>query len=69
MANASGVLAEHRDPHGDVEPVQHMLGLRADPLGKRAHLLAAVGRKVISWFACRPYALKTSARRRLGLRS
>src|SRR5689334_5779422 len=42
LRHASGVLAEHRDPHRDVEPVKSMFAARADPLRERAHLLAAV---------------------------
>ena len=42
VGDAAGILFQHRQPHGDVEPVQDVLGLRGDQLGQRAHLLPAI---------------------------
>jgi hypothetical protein len=38
-----GKLAQDRDPHRDVEPVEDVLAARADPLGEGANLVPAVG--------------------------
>ncbi|EHH09254.1 hypothetical protein MEA186_24907 [Mesorhizobium amorphae CCNWGS0123] len=38
-----GELAQYRDVHGDVEPVEDMLACRSDHLGKRADLFSSVG--------------------------
>jgi hypothetical protein len=38
-----GELAQGRDAHGDVEPVEDMLACRRDHLGKRADLFSSVG--------------------------
>jgi len=45
VGGTAGVLLQHRQSHGDVEPVQDMLGFRSDQLGQRAHLFAAVGQE------------------------
>ena len=37
-----GKLAQDRDPHGDVEPVEDVLAARADPLSKDADLVPAI---------------------------
>src|SRR3954452_10022492 len=33
MRYAAGILVQNRQTHGDVEPVQHVLGFRGDQLG------------------------------------
>ncbi len=38
-----GKLAQDRDPHGDVEPVEDVLAARADPLSEGADLVPTVG--------------------------
>ena len=45
VGNAAGMLLQHRQAHGDVEPVQDVLGLRSNPLGQQAHFLPAIGQK------------------------
>jgi hypothetical protein len=55
LGDSAGVLTQHRDAHGDVEPIEHVF--------------SAVGQEVTSWFACRPWLLNRSNRRRLGLES
>ena len=45
LSDAAGILAQHRQAHGDVEPVQHVLGFRGDQFRQSAHLLAAVGQE------------------------
>ncbi|MER8383806.1 hypothetical protein, partial [Mesorhizobium sp. M1399] len=37
-----GELAQDRDAHGDVEPVEHMFACRRDHLGKRADFFSSV---------------------------
>jgi hypothetical protein len=43
-----GKLAQNRDPHGNVEPVEDVLAARPDPLGKSTHLLPAICDKGMS---------------------
>lgn len=38
-----GELAQDRDAHGDVEPVEDMFACRRDHLGKRADFFSSVG--------------------------
>ena len=45
LGHALGVLAEHGQPHGDVEPVQHVLAAGADQLRERLDLVAPVGQE------------------------
>ncbi len=41
-AGTLGHLHEHRQPHGDVKPIQHVLGLGADLRDQPAHGLATI---------------------------
>jgi len=45
VRDTTGILAQNRETHSDVEPVQHMLSLRGNQFGQCAHLLAAIGQK------------------------
>lgn len=39
LRHALGILAQHGQAHGDVEPVEHMLGRRGDQLGQERDVL------------------------------
>jgi len=43
--DATGILAEHGQAHGDLKPVEHVLGFWGDQLCQSSYLLAAVGQE------------------------
>jgi len=45
VGDAAGILLQHRQAHGDVEPVEDVLGFWGDQLGEGAHLLPAIGQE------------------------
>ena len=69
IADTASVLFEHRDPHGNVKPVEHMLGFRSDSLSRGAYLLAAISQKRDILLACSPCIFSRSKSRRLGFAS
>jgi hypothetical protein len=43
--DAAGILAQHRDAHGDVEPIEHVFGHRRNKLRQSADLLSPVSQE------------------------
>jgi hypothetical protein len=60
------LLPQHRDAHRYVEPVQQVLGQRAQVQLQVAHVVAAIGEERDRLFICSPWALSSSASRRFG---
>ena len=63
---ALGVLAQHRQRHGDMEPVEVMLGAGRKAIHQGMEVVAAVGQEDGSWFIRRPWPRRTSNIRRFG---
>ncbi len=59
-------LVQHGQAHRDVEPVQEMLGLRAEIQLQVTYVLAAVGEKRDCLQFCSPWLCNVSNRRRRG---
>ena len=45
LCDAAGILAQHRDAHGDVEPIEHVFGFRRNKFRQSAELLSPVGQE------------------------